>query len=215
MTDSPASSSLQTRLTHTFPQTSGLTREDLQALLGETPLPYHPQHASTDSGQDQRAADAAYFEAFFHSLPQAQQLYAQHAALLRTNEEKAQKNTQLQKPLEELRTETQQLFDRAKSLEAELPRLEKQMNDEYRRFAPSALHFSLTQSASKLNDRSEDLANAYVEGLPYPTDESGTAPEAMLDDVSFVRRYKAQRTLYHKRRIVADRWARGQVHWTD
>lgn len=84
-----------------------------------------------------------------------------------------------------------------------------------KRFNPSALHFSLTQSASKLNDTSEELANAFVEGLPYPKDDSGTAEEVVVDEASFVRRYKQQRLLYHKRRLIADRWARGQVHWSD
>lgn len=83
------------------------------------------------------------------------------------------------------------------------------------RFAPSSLLFNMTQSAAKLNDRSEDLANAFVENLPYPTDDSGTASQALLDDVSFVRRYKTQRMLYHKRKLIADRWNKGQVHWTD
>ena len=54
-----------------------------------------------------------------------------------------------------------------------------------------------------------------MEGLTYPKDDTGTAEEALVDDVSFVRRYKQQRLLYHKRRLIADRWAKGQVHWSD
>ena len=135
MTDSPASSSLQTRLTTTFPQTAELTRDDLQALLAETPTSYHPQHPSANSSD--HAVDEAFFEAFFHSLPQVQQLYRHHADLLKTNQDKATANIQLQQPLEQLRTETQQLFDRAKALETEWPRLESQMNEEYKvRYAP-------------------------------------------------------------------------------
>ncbi len=49
-----------------------------------------------------------------------------------------------------------------------------------KRFHPSALLFGLTQSASKLNDRSEELANAFVEGIAHPTDDSGTAAEGMV-----------------------------------
>lgn len=40
------------------------------------------------------------------------------------------------------------------------------MNEAYRRFSPSTLHFGLTQSASKLHDESESLASAFAEGLP-------------------------------------------------
>lgn len=214
MTESPASLSLQTRLTTTFPQTANLTREDLQALASEdctpAPLPGQPP-----SQPETITPASAYFEAFFHTLPQTQALYTVHADLLRANEAKAARNLERQPALEALRAETQQLFDRAKSLEAEWAQREQQLNEAQKRFNPSALHFNLTQSASKLNDRSEELANAFVEGLAYPKDDSGTAEEVLVDDTAFVRRYKQQRLMYHKRRLVADRWASGQVHWTD
>lgn len=214
MTESPAPPALQTRLTTAFPQTATLSRQDLEALA------YDDHPAPTSSHQQPPHSDTitpnqAYFEAVFHSLPQTQSLYRTHADLLRTNESKAARNLERQAPLESLRTETQQLFDRAKSLESEWATREQQLNEAQKRFNPSALHFSLTQSASKLNDRSEMLANAFVEGLPYPRDDSGTAEEGIVDEASFVRRYKQQRLLYHKRRFVADRWARNQVHWTD
>ena len=135
--------------------------------------------------------------------------------LLRLNESKASRNLERQPELESLRSETLTLFNRAKSFESEWTRLEPQLIEAQKRFNPSALHFNLTQSASKLNDRSEELANAFVEGLPYLKDGTGTAEEGVLDDASFVRRYKQQRLLHHKRRLIADRWARGQVHWTD
>ncbi|KIS71434.1 uncharacterized protein UMAG_01333 [Mycosarcoma maydis] len=217
MTESPASSSLQTRLTTTFPQTASLSRQDLEALACDD---YPASTLQQQQQQQQQQTESitpnqAYFEAFIHSLPQTQSLYRAHADLLRTNEAKASRNLERQAPLESLRSETQQLFDRAKALEAEWATKELQLNEAQKRFNPSALHFHLTQSASQLNDRSEQLANAFVEGLPYPRDDSGTAEEELVDEASFVRRYKQQRLLYHKRRFVADRWARNQVHWTD
>ncbi|TKY89165.1 hypothetical protein EX895_001696 [Sporisorium graminicola] len=214
MTESPASSALQTRLTTAFPQTASLSRQDLEALAYED-YPTAPTQQQQQSAEDSITPNQAYFEAFLHSLPQTQALYGAHADLLRSNEAKAKRNLERQAPLEALRTETQQLFDRAKALEAEWATRELQLNEAQKRFNPSALHFSLTQSASKLNDRSEQLANAFVEGLTYPKDDSGTAEEALVDEASFVRRYKQQRLLYHKRRLVAERWARNQVHWTD
>ncbi len=213
MTESPASSSLQTRLTTTFPPAALLSREDLQALAADD---FHPPPASSSqTSADAISPDQAFFEAFFHSLPQTQALYRAHADLLRANEAKAQRNLERQAPLHELRNETLELFERAKKLESEWAQREAQLSEAHKRFNPSALHFNLTQSASKLNDRSEELANAFVEGLPYPTDDSGTAPEGVLDDAAFVRRYKQQRLLFHKRKLVADRWARNQVHWSD
>ncbi|SNX82718.1 uncharacterized protein MEPE_01424 [Melanopsichium pennsylvanicum] len=208
MIDSPASSTsaLQTRLTTTFPQTASLLREDLQSLAADPSIPLPGQSPSEPSQA------SAYFEAFFHSLPKTQSLYSSHASLLRANEEKAARNLALQPDLEALRAETQALFDRAKALEAEWATKEAQLNELQKRFSPSALHFGLMQSASKLNDKSEALANAFVEGLEYPLDDSGTAVNALLDEQAFVKRYKELRKTYHKRRLVADRWAGGQVH---
>ncbi|EPQ28357.1 uncharacterized protein PFL1_04184 [Pseudozyma flocculosa PF-1] len=202
--------SIPTPLTAAHPSTATLSRNDIESLLGETSNP-------TDPSQLQR--DQAYFEAFFHSLPQVRQLYHQHAQLLRQNEDKARQNTALQQPLEALRAETQQLFDRATALQAQWPQLEAEMNELYKRFSPSSLHFHLAQSATKLNDRSEQLANAYVEGLPYPVGDDASSAnqsvEQVLDDVTFVRRYKAQRMLYHRRKLIAERSSKGDVHWTD
>lgn len=79
---------------------------------------------------------------------------------------KSARNTAIQPSLEALRAETQQLYDRARSLEQQWPRMEAAMREAYRRFTPSSLLFTLTQSASKLHDESESLANAFVEGVP-------------------------------------------------
>ena len=210
MTDSPAPAALSTRLTSTFPQTAQLSREDLQSLASDDPPPIPGQPPS-----DSVSPNAAYFEAFFHALPQTTTLYTTHLELLRTVESKAERNLSQQPSLEALRSETMHLFERAKALEADWAKREPQLAEAQKRFSPSALHFGLTQSASKLNDRSEELANAFVEGLPYPEDDSGTGREVEVDDASFVRRYKQQRMMYHKRRLIADRWARNQVHWSD
>lgn len=193
---------VQTRLTTAFPETAQLSREDLQALVAEDYPPPPAQGQSTDT----ISPNAAFFEAFFHTLPQTSSLYAAHAELLRANESKAQRNLALQPALEELRKETLHLFERAKALEAEGALKEKQLEEARKRFHPNAMLFGLTQSAGKLNDETEELANAYVEGMPYKDEGE------LMDEVAFVRRYKQQRFLYHKRRLVADRWARGQVH---
>lgn len=204
MADSTAASpGLQTRLTSAFPETAQLTREDLQALVSDD---YPPPPGQGGPSADTISPNAAFFEAFFHKLPRTTSLYNAHADLLRANESKAQRNLALQPALEELRKETLHLFERAKSLEAEWAVKEKQLGEARKRFHPNAMLFGLTQSAGKLNDETEELANAYVEGMPYK-DEGG-----VMDEVAFVRRYKQQRLLYHKRRLVADRWARGQVH---
>jgi hypothetical protein len=76
------------------------------------------------------------------------------------------RNAALQPALEALRGETQQYYDRARLLEQQWPIIEAEMKESYKKFTPSSLLFTLTQSASKLHDQSESLANAFVEGLP-------------------------------------------------
>ena len=51
------------------------------------------------------------------------------------------------------------------------------MTELYKRFSQSALLFQLNQSANTLHQRSEHMANAYVEGLPYPiSDDAPPGP---------------------------------------
>lgn len=122
------------------------------------------------------------------------------------------------------------------------------MREAYKRFTPSSLLFTLTQSASKLHDQSESLANAFVEGLPLeivvsnrrgrimltslnppafppiqttslvtPPDSGTATPTGREADgeATFVRKYRALRTTYHRRNLMADRWARDTVTWRD
>lgn len=76
------------------------------------------------------------------------------------------RNAALQPELEALRSDNQHLYDRARSLEQQWSRVETEMREIYKKFTSSSLLFTLTQSASKLHDESESLANAFVEGLP-------------------------------------------------
>lgn len=76
------------------------------------------------------------------------------------------RNMALRPELEKLRAETQRQYDRARQFEAEWPTVQEQMNQAYKRFAPSTLLLGLTHSASKLHEQSESLASAFAEGLP-------------------------------------------------
>lgn len=172
----PAGQSLQTALTHDFPSTATLSRNDLDALLAG----WNPSRAAEAAwyrarsvdGQTSAATasappiDEQAFEAFVEQLPQVKALRQESQRLLRVSEEKAARNVTVQPTLERLRNETEQLFDRAKSLENRWATMERETNEEYRRFTPSTLLFNLSQSASKLHDESESLASAFVEGLP-------------------------------------------------
>jgi hypothetical protein len=171
---SAALAPLQTPLTHDFPATASLSRNDIDTLLaGWNPTRADAAWYRTD-GQPSNASSSRNvapigeeaFEAFIEQLPQVKALRQESQRLLRLSEEKAARNVTVQPNLERLRNETQELFDRAKSLERRWVTLERDTNEEYRRFTPGTLLFNLTQSASKLHDESESLASAFVEGLP-------------------------------------------------
>lgn len=69
-----------------FPSTIGLSREDLEELLGR---PEHQQQAQQGSAQQGLDASDAYLEAFVDSLPEVRALFDEHARLLKESEAKA------------------------------------------------------------------------------------------------------------------------------
>ena len=177
-----ASNSIQTPLTQEYPATASMSRQEIESLLAgwnpnRSDPPWYLQQASQPSSSSSSITpvqpsaptmptEEAGFEAFIESHPHIQQLRQESQRLLKQSEEKAQRNMTMQPGLEALRNETQQLYDRARRLEQEWPLLENQMKEAYKRFSPSTLLFTLTQSASKLHDQSESLASAFAEGLP-------------------------------------------------
>lgn len=84
-------------------------------------------------------------------------------------------------------------------------------------------------SADDVQELSEDLANAYVEGLPAPARAAatldgpldvrdlargaGSDASSPTQDVAFVRTYRHLRTLYHRRALLHEKCARQQVEW--
>lgn len=176
-----ASTSIQTPLTQEYPAIASMSRQEIESLLAgwnpnRSDPPWYLQQASQPSSSSSSIpvqpsaptmpAEEAGFEAFIESQPQIQQLRQESQRLLKQNEEKASRNMTMQPGLEALRNETQQLYDRARRYEQEWPLLDNQMKEAYKRFSPSTLLFTLTQSASKLHDQSESLASAFAEGLP-------------------------------------------------
>jgi ESCRT-I complex subunit VPS37 len=156
--------------------------------------PWYQQQQQSSSSASAPPLEEQAFEAFIESLSEVRLMRQETEKLIRESEEKAgeivtrpagwecatfflpdlffflplptARNMALQPPLEKLRVETQQLYDRARSLEQQWPRVDAEMKDVYKRFTPFSLLSTLTQSASRLHDESESLANAFVEGLP-------------------------------------------------
>ncbi|PWN19136.1 hypothetical protein BCV69DRAFT_251465 [Microstroma glucosiphilum] len=191
-----------------FPSTIGLSREDLEELLGR---PEHQQQAQQRAAQQGLDASDAYLEAFVDSLPEVRALFDEHARLLKESEAKAARNLALQPGLEALRAETQHYHDRAVAAEQQWPRAEAEMKEAYKRFAPSSMHSQLVHDASRLHQQSEALASAFVDGLPL--DIEGTTPNVRIEHALFTKRYREMRTEYHKLNLIAERWASGTVQW--
>lgn len=69
---------------------------------------------------------------------------------------------------------------------------------------------------NQVHDESETLANAYVEGLPVAgasMDPVDVRCLRLTQDTTFVRQYRALRTLYHRRALLLDQCARQRVQW--
>lgn len=202
MQDPHTQPSLNTQLTHDFPELARLSREDLEDML----------------------ADPEYFQAILHTLPRARALMDEESAMSVEVEGLAQANTAQQDSLYQLRAKTQESFDQAKALEARWKELEKEQRDVYQRFTPQFLLMRLRHATTAQDDLSETLANAFVSssastsisaepsgGVGTPV--GGTLAGKDIDD--FVREYRELRKVYHKRMVWGDKWTIGDVEWRD
>ncbi|KAF8158208.1 hypothetical protein B0H34DRAFT_445409 [Crassisporium funariophilum] len=182
-------------LANDFPELSHLSREDLEDLL----------------------SDPVYFQATFHSLNLVKDLYRSQAELGMANERIAQNNLALQQRLYDLRTETKDAFDEAKSLEARWKELEKEQKEVYQRFTPQFLLMRLKHSTTAQDDASEALASSFVQQQPsHEVSNSGTGtPRAGKDVDDFILNYKELRRTYHKRAMWGEKWGNGQVIWRE
>ncbi|EJC98514.1 uncharacterized protein FOMMEDRAFT_171117 [Fomitiporia mediterranea MF3/22] len=174
-----------------FPELSKYPREDLEDMLN----------------------DPQYFQAVFHSLPQVQAMFQAQIDLGMANQELARNNLALQEQLYQLRSETKEAFDRAKSLEARWRTVEKEQKEVYQRFTPQFLLMRLRHATTAQDDASEACASAFIQS-------SSVAPSAQIDtngkDIDeFVKEFRELRKIYHKRVMWGDRWAGGRVEWHD
>ncbi|KAI0333778.1 hypothetical protein GY45DRAFT_1244029 [Cubamyces sp. BRFM 1775] len=188
--DHTTQNNVQTRLTVEFPELAHLSREDLEDLL----------------------ADPAYFQAVFHTLPQVKLLYQGQSELGSANESIATHNLTYQDDLYKLRSETQEAFERAKSLEARWKEIEKEQREVYQRFDPQFLLMRLRHATIAQDDLSEARANAFVQGS---SSDPGPASLSGKDIDDFVREFRELRKTYHKRVMWGERWTMGDVAWRD
>ncbi|KIM43268.1 hypothetical protein M413DRAFT_69676 [Hebeloma cylindrosporum] len=175
-----------------FSELSHLSREDLEDLL----------------------VDPVYFQTIFHSLSYVKDLYRSQSELGMANEAIARNNLALQQRLYDLRSETKEAFDEAKSLEARWKELEKEQKEVYQRFTPQFLMMRLRHSTTAQDDASEALASSFVQQVPSNDSGTGT-PRSGGDIDEFIKEFKERRKVYHKRAMWGEKWANKQVIWRD
>ncbi|KAH7911720.1 hypothetical protein BJ138DRAFT_1006030 [Hygrophoropsis aurantiaca] len=176
-----------TALITDFPELTHSSREDLEDLLN----------------------DPTYFQSVFHSLGQVKSLYQAQSELGMANEALARNNISLQERLYQLRSETKDAFDEAKSLETRWKDLERDQREVYQRFTPQFLLLRLRHATTAQDDESEAVASSFVQGPSTTSSSNGKD----VDD--FVREFKELRKTYHKRVMWGERWASGHVEWRD
>ncbi|EJD46906.1 hypothetical protein AURDEDRAFT_136736 [Auricularia subglabra TFB-10046 SS5] len=151
--------------------------------------------------------DPQYLQAIVHTLPQAQQIMRAQAELASANEVLAQRNMALQEPLNRLRQDTQAAFDDARALEARWRVLEREQRELYQRYSQGFLMMRLRHATTAQDEVSEAVATKFVRG---------EGEEDLPADVdAFVKQFREQRTVYHKRAMYSERSAVGKVAWPE
>ncbi len=136
-------------------------------------------------------------------------------------------NLRLQDNLYGLRAETKDAFDEAKALEARWRELEREQREVYQvrslgrfpghahaaqRFTPQFLLMRLRHATTAQDELSEALASSFVQTSSIEAPATHLISKE-IDD--FVKEFKDLRKTYHKRVVWGDRWAAGQVAWSE
>lgn len=195
----PTAAGIDDSLARDFPEVAQLSKDELQLLVD----------------------DAAYFDAYFHSTPQALNYHAQLEQKLKDNIHLARESSlpvsaardpiahssvplteesEAMKPaLNALRDETARLFHEANDLKQQAAYLTEAQLDAYRRFSQPAQLARYRAATTTQDHLSDSLVAAFLNGQG--------------DDESFVKQYREVRKLFHKREIGLQKWDEGKVVW--
>ncbi|POY73363.1 hypothetical protein BMF94_3700 [Rhodotorula taiwanensis] len=173
----PTAAGIDDSLARDFPEVAQLSKDELQLLVD----------------------DAAYFDAYFHSTPQALNYHAQLEQKLKDNIHLAQESEAMKPALNALRDETARLFHEANDLKQQAAYLTEAQLDAYRRFSQPAQLARYRAATTTQDHLSDSLVAAFLNGQG--------------DDESFVKQYREVRKLFHKREIGLQKWDEGKVVW--
>ncbi|BGP49646.1 hypothetical protein JCM10450v2_005549 [Rhodotorula kratochvilovae] len=164
-------------LARDYPDAAALPREDMQLLL----------------------EDAAYFDAYFNTMPQAMAYHQAVEQKMRDNLDLAEKSEAMKPELERLREDTARLFNEANDLKSRWAYLDEAQREAFRRFSQQAQQARYRAATTQQEHLSDSLVAAFLSGEG--------------DDESFVKQYREVRKLYHKRQVGLQKWDEGKVVW--
>ncbi|EJU03125.1 hypothetical protein DACRYDRAFT_115375 [Dacryopinax primogenitus] len=179
---------MNTPLTQAFPELSHLLEEDVKEAI----------------------ADPAYLAALVNSLPAAHQATKDVVDISTHDEELARAGLAMQDDLNRLRAETQAAFDHAQELKRRWADVDREQREVYQRYAPSFLLMRLRHATTDIDVSSERLASEFVK----PPEVEHDADTSRAVD-TFVKEFREQRKMYHKRLMWGDKCADGKVVWRD
>lgn len=144
--------------------------------------------------------DPDYFNAMFIRLPQVRSLIEHHQVAIDRNQTLADKNLSLQPKLENLRDQVTTSFNQTQQLISRSHELLKRQADLYQPFEGSASRSRLLTALHESDRLTESLSDQFVN-------------KGLLEEDQFIKEFRDERTKYHKRAWVANRWSEGQFSW--
>jgi len=85
------------------------------------------------------------------------------------------------------------------------------------RFTPQFLLMRLRHGITAQDEASEALASSFVQQQPQRqlVDGPSVSRNTIQDVEDFVKEYREQRKIYHKRAMWAEKWGNNKVIWRD
>ncbi|WAR53144.1 hypothetical protein PtB15_2B575 [Puccinia triticina] len=144
--------------------------------------------------------DPEFFHAMLIRQPEVKRVVEDHQAAINRNQALAERNLSLRPKLEELRDQVTASFNQTQQTISQFNDLLKQQADLYQPYGESASRSRLLTALHESDKSTESLANQFV-------------VQGLLEEDQFIKEFREERTKYHKRAWVANRWSEGNFRW--
>ncbi|KAA1094752.1 hypothetical protein PGT21_029220 [Puccinia graminis f. sp. tritici] len=144
--------------------------------------------------------DPDFFHAMLIRQPELKRPIEDHQVAINRNQALAERNLSLRPKLEELRDQVTTSFNQTQQTISQFNDLLKQQADLYQPYGESASRSRLLTALHESDKLTESLANQFV-------------VQGLLEEDQFIKEFREERTRYHKRAWVANRWSEGYFRW--